>query len=500
MSKVREANLVKINMASAILLQCVTTVAGLIVPRLILSTFGSEVNGLVSSITQFLNYISLVEGGIGSVILAALYKPIADKDNEALNGVLNAARRFFKKIASIFVVYTLIVGIGYNLIVKSGFSWGYVFSLTLILASSLLIQYFLSITYRLLLQADQKIYITNFVQIIISIFNVMFLIVAIKVYPSIHLVKLLSVVCFIFQPVVFGKYVNKHYKIDRTIEPQKETLSQRWDGFGQNLAFFIHSNTDVVLLSLLADLKTVSVYSVYNMVLKSLKSLILSLSNVFSAMIGKSLAEENCEKTKYALELYEFAIFSICTVLFGSCLYLLPSFAVLYTGGVNDVNYYVPIFSAVLTLAEFVYCVRDPYISVAYSAGKFKETAISAYIEAGLNIVISVILIQKLGLLGIAIGTLAGMAYRMVYQVIYLKNYVINRGIVLFLKRLVLCGIEIAVSLIIISMFDTTGSETVAYWVKNGAICVVVYTSVILFISLIFDRRVLGELWRKVMK
>ena len=92
------------------------------------------------------------------------------------------------------------------------------------------------------------------------------------------------------------------------------------------------------------------------------------------------------------------------------------------------------------------------------------------------------------------------MAYRMVYQVIYLKNYVINRGIVLFLKRLVLCGIEIAVSLIIISMFDTTGSETVAYWVKNGAICVVVYTSVILFISLIFDRRVLGELWRKVMK
>ena len=164
---------------------------------------------------------------------------------------------------------------------------------------------------------------------------------------------------------------------------------------GRIWLFFIHSNTDVVLLSLLADLKTVSVYSVYNMVLKSLKSLILSLSNVFSAMIGKSLAEENCEKTKYALELYEFAIFSICTLLFGSCLYLLPSFAVLYTGGVNDVNYYVPIFSAVLTLAEFVYCVRDPYISVAYSAGKFKETAISAYIEAGLNIVISVILIQK---------------------------------------------------------------------------------------------------------
>ena len=39
--------------------------------------YGSDVNGLVSSITQFLGYIALVEGGVGGVIRAALYKPLA---------------------------------------------------------------------------------------------------------------------------------------------------------------------------------------------------------------------------------------------------------------------------------------------------------------------------------------------------------------------------------------------------------------------------------------
>ena len=38
--------------------------------------FGSEINGLVSSITQFLSFISLLEGGLGAVVLAELYLPI----------------------------------------------------------------------------------------------------------------------------------------------------------------------------------------------------------------------------------------------------------------------------------------------------------------------------------------------------------------------------------------------------------------------------------------
>ena len=65
----------RINMIFSIVLQIVTIISGFIIPRQILLAFGSEVNGLVNSITQFLNYISLIEGGLGSVIMTALYQP-----------------------------------------------------------------------------------------------------------------------------------------------------------------------------------------------------------------------------------------------------------------------------------------------------------------------------------------------------------------------------------------------------------------------------------------
>ena len=69
------------NIVTTLILQFVVLISGFIVPKLIIGKFGSNVNGLLSSITQFLAYISLLESGIGPVVKASLYKPIAEKDN-----------------------------------------------------------------------------------------------------------------------------------------------------------------------------------------------------------------------------------------------------------------------------------------------------------------------------------------------------------------------------------------------------------------------------------
>ena len=101
------------NIISSILLQFVTILSGFTVPKVILSYFGSNVNGLISSINQFLNYIQLLEGGLSGVIMSALYRPLAEGDNEAISRVIKAAQQFFKKIACIFVVYMLVVAFVY---------------------------------------------------------------------------------------------------------------------------------------------------------------------------------------------------------------------------------------------------------------------------------------------------------------------------------------------------------------------------------------------------
>lgn len=487
-----------LNIGCTTLCQLMTLISGLIVPRLILSTFGSEANGLVSSLTQFLNYISLVEGGIGSVVLTALYGPLAKKDDSKLSSVLKAAEKFFRQIAYIFVVYTIILACAYPIIVKSSFSWIFVASLTLILSFTLFIQYFFSITYKLLLQADQKMYIVQLWQALITLLNVVAVVVSIKVFPELRFVKMCSVLLFIIQPIAYSAYVKKHYSIQKDVKPDVNSLAQRWACFGQNFAYFIHSNTDVVVLTFFSDLKTVSVYSVYLLVVKNLQSFFKSFGNAFNPIIGKAIAINNYEEANKYMEIYEFVVSSAATIIFGCCIYLLPSFVLIYTHGVTDVNYYRVIFSTIIILAEYIYCVRDPYVAVVYAAGKFKETANSAYIEAIINIVLSIILVFKFGLEGIAVGTFIGMFYRMLYLVWFVNKHIIPHPMWKMLKRLCISIGTIIVSYLLVSVFDTTGSPTLILWMKNGVICLVVFCIITITLNLIFDNKLSLAIYRRV--
>ena len=80
------------NIISSLLQQLTVIICGLILPRAIIGTYGSNVNGLISSITQFLSYITLLEAGIGTVIKSVLYKPIANKDKNQIEKILKSAQ------------------------------------------------------------------------------------------------------------------------------------------------------------------------------------------------------------------------------------------------------------------------------------------------------------------------------------------------------------------------------------------------------------------------
>ena len=100
MNNQKTKNITLINTIFSLLLQIVTIISGFIIPRLILKTFGSDVNGLVSSLNQFLSYISLIEGGLTGVVLASLYKPLEEKNYNKVSGIVKATNKFFKKYSA----------------------------------------------------------------------------------------------------------------------------------------------------------------------------------------------------------------------------------------------------------------------------------------------------------------------------------------------------------------------------------------------------------------
>ena len=163
---------VMINIISSIILQIFTIICGFIIPRLIISTYGSSVNGLISSITQFLAFVTLLEAGFGPVIKSLLYKPIASKDKASIAKILKASEKIFKTISYIFIIYIFVLCCIMPFVVIKEFDVFLTVSLITIIAISTFSEYYFGMTYRLFLQAEQKTYIVSIIQIITLILSV----------------------------------------------------------------------------------------------------------------------------------------------------------------------------------------------------------------------------------------------------------------------------------------------------------------------------------------
>ena len=440
----------KKNAISSLCLQLATIAQGLILPKLILGAFGSEVNGLVSSITQFLSFISLLEGGLGAVVLAELYGPIEKKNDDKIQGILGACQSFFSKLTLVFLVYTILVAFFYPRYIDTSLSKEAVSVLVLILSMTTVAQYLFSITYRLLLQAEQKLYIVNYVSAVTILINTISAAVIIFAFPSIHVVKLCSGIIYMIQPMVYKAFVEKKF-LKENIRKKKQhyILKNRWNGFAQNLAHFVNMNTDVALITLFMPLQYVSVYSVHLLVINALRGIVTSVGNSYQSALGKYIAMGDSAQLKQKFRKFEEGFWLTGMVLFFCCALLINPFIQIYTTGITDTEYYQPIFSFVIVLANMIYVIREPYRLLVLAGGKFKETNFGAFAEAIINLGMSLLLITKFGLIGVAIGTLFAIVFRLIYLVLYLHKDIIQLGYASFSPYIVTFIVAFAVNLFV---------------------------------------------------
>lgn len=469
------------NIAASVMQQIVTIICGLIVPRAIIETFGSSVNGLISSITQFLAYITLLEAGIGPVIKAALYKPIANKNKKQIENILKASQRFFRIISGIFIVYLIILCIIYPIIVSSEFATGYTISLILIISISTFAEYFLGMVYKLYLQAEQKTYVTSIIQITTTLLNAFVVVVLIKFGSSIQVVKLISSLVFVLRPILQNIYVTRKYKINLNEVKEKYNLKQKWDGLAQHIASVVHTNTDVVILTIFAGTSEVSVYTVYLFVINGIKNIVQSLTGGVDASFGDMIAKEEYENLNRSFRIYELFYITLITVIYTISAVTIIPFIRIYTAGITDADYYRPIFALIMIIAEFIWSIRLPYNEMALAAGHFKQTKRGAWIEVFTNLIISIILVFKFGMIGVAIGTLMAMLIRTIEFIYYTSKHILRRKqsenvkrmTILIVEMLIIIpmGLWISKHLVINSYIDWIVLATIIGIISMSAIC-----------------------------
>ena len=473
------------NTVASLLAQITALVCGFILPRQFLQYFGSEVNGLVNSITQFLGVISFLELGVGAVVQSSLYKPLADDDKPQVSRVIVSANKFFRRLAQILLAYVLILIAVYPLITNQNF--GYLYTATLIAASSIssFAQYYFGIVNSLLLNADQRGYIQYNAQTITVLLNTLVCAIMIKFGGSVQMVKLTTSLIYLARPLVLRIYVNRKYKIDWKIQYDEEPIKQKWNGVAQHVAAVVLDGTDTIVLTLLSTLSNVSIYSVYFMVIKGVKTLFLSMTSGIQSLLGELWAKQELDELRDTFGWSEWCIHTGTTYVFACTAALIVPFVRVYTAGINDANYIQPAFAILLTLANAMHCLRLPYNIMVLAAGHYKQTQKNYIVAATINIVLSVLTVKAWGLIGVAIGTLAAMAYQTVWLAIYDSKHFVFWPMKAVVKQFVVDSVT-ATCIVMLSGMLTMRSVSYLSWIILAivtALLAIIITACLNFIA-----------------
>lgn len=485
------------NTASSLVLQLTTIICGFILPRLILNAFGSEVNGLVNSITQFLGIIAFLELGVGAVVQSALYKPLAEKNQDDVSKIISSANKFFTRLGQILLVYVIVLIFVYPRL--AGQSFDFVYTATLIVAISIssFAQYFFGIVNRLLLTADQRGYIQYNAQTLAVVINTVTCFILIHLGYSIQIVKLTTSLIYLLQPFLIYLYVQHNYNINKKIKYTKEPIPQKWNGIAQHVAAVILDQTDTIVLTMFATLSDVSIYSVYFLVVKGVKQLFLSMTNGITSLIGELWARQELEELNKTFSWTEWVIHTGTTFVFGVTAILIVPFVRVYTLGIHDANYIQPLFAALIVAANAGHCLRLPYNIVILAGGHYKQTQNNYIIAATLNVIVSVVTVKKWGLIGVAIGTLVAMGYQTVWMAVYDSKNLIKWPLRNFVKQFFVDGLTVIIGFLatrMIAMSEVTYIEWFFLAVKTAVIWIVIVST----LNMIFYRDKMQSMIHKI--
>lgn len=418
----------KLNVIFTVLNQLIVFLSGFILPKLIIDNYGSEINGLVSSITQFLSVIMFCEMGVGAVVQSALYKPISENDCTEISKIYCSAQRFFRNIAYILTIYIAVLCVAYPFIVESDETWIGIVILLVAISLKMFVQYYFSLTYRLILISAQMTFVPMLIGSITLLLNIALTYLLIKLGRSIQEVQIVSSLIFLIQPIAFGAVVNRLYKINKNSTYTEEPIKQKWNGFAQHLASITQENSPAIILTVFTSVATVSVYAIYHMVANGIKLVFISFMTSVKSLLGDMYVKNENALLNKTFDLFEWGAIMGATLFYTVAAITIIPFIEVYLGENTDINYIYPSFGAIICLYMAVYTIRIPYSFMIQAAGHFKETQNSAFIELFVSLILSCCLVIKYGLIGVSLGAVLAISYRTIYFVYYLQNNILFRS------------------------------------------------------------------------
>lgn len=479
------------NILVNILSQVITLGLGIVIPRLVLVNLGSEANGLMNSVNQILAYVALLEAGVGTASLQALYGPVASGDQDAANRILAATNYFYKRTGTLYFFVILALTFVFPLTLESSLPRSDIMWVIFLSGMPGVVNYYFQGKFRLLLQAEGKSYILTTLTTVIHVFTSISKILLLLNGFDIVALQIMYLFFNLAQMSFILVYMKRHYQwLDLKVKPDFPAISQSQNALVHQISTFVFNNTDMLVLTYFCGLSTVSVYSMYTLFFGIIATMISNFSGA-NFILGQTFHtdRERYIKLHDTYELYSmtltFCLYSITN------LFILP-FLKLYTDGIQDISY-VDKYLPYLFIATYLLSNGRSASSLAINyAGHFRQTQWRSLLESAINIGVSLLSVYHFGIYGVLFGTIAALLYRTNDIILYASKHILRRSPWITYRRWLLnLGLFVVVTVVgkwLLSFVDLGSYVSIIGWAV--AACIVVVPLFFVVVSLV-EREVL---------
>lgn len=394
--------------------QLATALMSFILRTIFISRLSKNLLGINDLYANILTLLSVADLGIGTALSFSLYAPVAKKDIEKVKSYMEMYRKAYHTIAMVITLIGLAIAPFLKYLVKKPDEIT-IRDMTLyylIFLFNTVSTYFVAYKYSLI-NAEQKNYIQTNINTITKIITVFFQIIILICIPNLYYYLLTDAAVQLIQKIFVNNYLNRLYPYlkDKNVTPLlPEERNNIWK---QTKALTLHKlgdmarlQTDALIIGKFVDVATVAVIGNYLMVIGTLTNFVNIIFNSVISGFGNLIATESKEKQFKTFKVYRF--FASWVYGYSACglFVLLQPLIYLWVVRKHGSGWMLSTFALYLYLTDY-YFKGDRIVLSNYktAAGVFEQDKYLALIQGLVNLVISIVLVQKIGLAGIYIGT-----------------------------------------------------------------------------------------------
>ncbi|MGN1331654.1 MAG: lipopolysaccharide biosynthesis protein [Lachnospiraceae bacterium] len=388
-----------------------STILGFVLRTVFIMKLDETLLGVNGLYTGILTMLSLAELGIGTALNYSLYAPVAKGDIEKIKSYMLFYKKAYLAIAGVVTAIGIILIPFLKYFIKNPGDYG-IRELTvyyLIFLFNTVSTYFVAYKYSLV-NAQQKNYIQTNALTLTKLATTVSQIIVLLTTANFLFYLLTAAVVELIQKIYVNHYLNRLYPYlkEKNVKPLKKEETQVIKDKTRALVYHkvgdvARLQTDSIIISSLIQVSLVGVVDNYTMVINSISGFVNIIFNSVISSFGNLIATESEEKQYEMFNIYRFAanwVYGLSAIGF---YVLLTPLVYLWLGE----EWLLGNIVVALILVDY-YFKGDRIVLSNFktAAGVFEEDKYLALIQGVVNLVISIVLVQFMGLAGIYVGTI----------------------------------------------------------------------------------------------